>query len=386
MNIYVDLGTSRTALAIFRPGQNWVALPTAGRQPRIAVRDRPNWRGLRNVIVGAMSAGRYEGNPVPHWVYHSRYCSFDGLVVPINLEGEDLVLPAGARIYPADRQEAEFSSLKDELGSTREFLGSLYDYTRALLGTDAQWIIGRSSGASVDPKDALSVNARTFNEAVAVIFALITHDAGSLLAGHRDNFVVLADLGGGFLDICVADRLHLGEDGRRANIVNYGGYPLGVDRIGSRFSTEQIINGADTLRDLIALAIRYHIWDYRQRSSENEKKIGVILLTGGGFKRMSPTGLKIPGETDLQVEVIPYDTKYLTLLGLQAMNAAHPIGTQHPGEDITRRMPQIHGLTLVDEFANGADWAGIPVGEARASASWFALLDNLRRRHFERSR
>jgi hypothetical protein len=339
------------------------------------------WTALQNVILGARgSSARYQSNPIPHMILHSRYCDFRGLALPVELAGNDIVLPVGAELRPSAAAR-DFESLKQEPQLAKAFVGALRSYIDATAGTGAQWVIGRSSGGINPGELGLPNSTESPNEAVAVIFALVAHDAGKLLDAHRNRFVVVADLGGGFLDLCVADNLVLDEAGRQADIVSYGGYPLGVDRIDSRFSTTRITRGVTRLADVIGLAIRYHVWDYRRRSKANANRNGVVILTGGGFQRavIQPRDLGL-NDDRLAVEKVEYDTKYLTLKGLQTMMVNRALdGRGHIGQDITRESPRTFGYDLLDHFGKRADWAAGVLGAVKAETTWYAVMDSLRR-------
>jgi hypothetical protein len=207
---------------------------------------------------------------------------------------------------------------------------------------------------------------------------------------------LVADLGGGFLDVSVADRITFEETGATATIVNYGGYPVGVDRIDptQRFSTKPISN-PESLIELITLVINYHIWDYITRTvaqggaRPRGEITGLVVLTGGGFKRIKHERIKeylmssIERFTKevikkpalkIQLRIPDEDTKYLTLAGLGRMEEAEIGDEDDESRDISRRGPNHYGTEVLK-------WAKV---QPKVAERWSALLDQERRDRYER--
>jgi len=388
MYVIIDLGTSRTAIAITGEHSNWQTFSQP--QKTYAGPETPVWGRLRDLIdgVGGMQlAGMQLGEAsIPHLLTYSRYCAIDGLVIPTSLDGALVAFPAGARVVPpALAQGGEFPSVKQDPSWAQAFLSALTKIVRTWAPPGAQWVIGQSRGG-IDPSrlPGLPAGSQTFNEATAVIFALVALDNGRLLHNSRDKFVVLADLGGGFLDVSVAHNVDIGEHEGTAEIVNYGGYPLGVDRVGTRFSRSAITN-AEWLTRLIVVAIAYHIWDYLQRDAH--KTSGVICLTGGGFLRLGGLRQTVAnelhalvqrvGESNVTVELLEpqYDTKYLTIAGLARLaKLGNAVRTAQLGDDISDRNPHYHGQQIL----------AVRSIDPALSDSWYSLVDDQRRAVYQR--
>lgn len=302
--------------------------------------------------------------PRPHLLIYSRHCRFGPVVVPFS--SATTYLPQGAEGIPDLSNPKIFKSIKEKPEWAKDFLESLTRIVAAYGLVGAQWTIGRSTGG-IDPRGlGLPAGTMSFNEAVAVVFALVSLDVGGLLNGYCDKFLLLADLGGGFLDISVADELNFSETSGTAKIVNYGGYPLGVDRVATRFSQDPVQN-PQPLIDYVTLAIDYHLWDYMQRPGAKQE--GFLVLTGGGFQRLDRNALdrslrtKLKTKPKLSIQYNQFDTKYLTLLGLGRMAQ---LGYQEGAgaDDISYRDPRYHAQHLVQQGAT--------------DDTWYAMLDSLR--------
>jgi len=367
MRILIDLGTSRTGVAFLGNSQEW---QDRGEPVPSRLRTGTNsWGLLDQFITGCLNI-RYVKKPRPHLVTYSRFAQIGSLVVPFS--AADQQLPLGVTAVPDIGQPFTSIKEKDHTDYATAFLNSLGRMVRAYDDGGAQWVIGRSVGG-FDPRriaGGLPASILAYNEAVAVIFALASLDVGKLSSIYADRFVLLADLGGGFLDISVADDLKFEENSGNATIVNYGGYPLGVDRVAQRFS-QTPVPGPDKLIDFIALCIRYHLWDYYQQAGA--KKHGLIVLAGGGFERFGRQLAEQRIKREVQKEVQPpgsvgihfadHDTKFLTLVGLGRMAELAP-DEGGGGDDISYRNPLYHGKHLNPK----------PSGDQ----TWYALIENLR--------
>src|SRR5437867_1318132 len=99
MNVVIDLGTSRTAIAII--DDRYVPQPLSA---PIRQRNNPGsgWAALESLMDGIWNDNnlslRYES--IHHVVTHSRYCQIGDLIIPISHEGSDVQLPAGSSIVP----------------------------------------------------------------------------------------------------------------------------------------------------------------------------------------------------------------------------------------------------------------------------------------------
>jgi len=371
MRILIDLGTSRTGVAFLGSNQEW---RDPGDPVRATYRAGANsWGVFDKFITGCLNL-RYEKAPRPHLVTFSRYAQVGSLVLPFSDATQDL--PPGAEAIPDI--DKPFTSLKEkehrDYGAA--FLTALSRIVSAYDEGGAQWVVGRSAGG-IDPRriGGLPASTVSYNEAVAVVFALASLNIGKLSTDYADKFLLLADLGGGFLDISLADHLEFAEDSGNATIVNYGGYPLGVDRVAQRFSTTPV-PGPDKLIEFISLAIRYHLWDYFQRSTAATE--GIIVLAGGGFERFDRVAaeqrIKKEVQKELQgtkrtvaIHVADCDTKFMTLAGLGRM-AQLGVDEGGGGDDISRRNPLYHGKHLIAK----------PSGDD----TWYALLENLRNSYY----
>lgn len=387
MRIIIDFGTSRTAVAGVKDDSTWQSFSPP--QGNSTCPPTPNWSTLKDLIDGVGSMKLEQGR-IPHLITFSRYCDINKLIVPVSIEGTTVLFPAGTNVIPpppGSPGDFTFTSIKDK-GQPQwasSFLGALAKIIRAWSSPQAQWVIGRSCGA-IDPAvlSGLPPGTIAFNEAVAVIFALVSLDKGKLLSNASNKFVVLADLGGGFLDVSVAHNIVLDEEDGQAEIVNYGGYTLGVDRLGQRFSRDSIAN-PDPLCKLLVGAIAYHIWDYCQRHPVNTS--GVVFLTGGGFKRLGKSYHQIDKQlaalikqiqqtAGVTVEIIrhdEFDTKLLTIAGLSRMaKLGLSSDTEHPEKDISQRHPNHHGQPVWSaqkiQLAPGMEsWAGFLEAELRSA-------------------
>lgn len=333
MNVIIDFGTSRTAIGVTDNQWGWQGI----QKPASSRDSGPGWLAMSNLINGVTNLHLGTDATVPYMITYSSYCKIGNLVIPISIAGtsEAIVFPAGCEVVPPlmsqdvlVSQDAQFVSIKENQKLARSFLGALTEMVRAVAPRGADWVIGQTCRSIVNPGPLeLPPGTRVFNEAAAVIFALVWLAGGSLVT-DRDKFIVLADLGGGFLDVSVAHNVVLGERQGSAEIVNYGSYPIGVDRISSRFATSPITN-PEALVKLIVTTIAYHIWDYGQKTQQ--KIPGAVFLTGGGFKRIDNAHRRISDQlitlvtrmSRIDVTVDPhaagYDTKHLTLAGLARM-------------------------------------------------------------------
>jgi hypothetical protein len=375
MKVFIDLGTSRTAIGV-ADDRNFVEFPPNARDTQMKGDAAAGWRAWSTFLNGSMRAGTIERDPIHHWIFHSRYCDVAGLAIPIDVEGDAIQLPAGSRVYPPPRGDSVFSSVKEQPNERRAFVGAIRRYVQHLAAKGAQLVIGKSSGVRTWTETGWPAGTEVYNEAVAVVFAtLARHD--DLFRNAGESVFVLADLGGGFLDICVAERVRI-EDGRRtASVVSYGGYPLGVDRVAPRFSREPIQLGERQLGDLISLVINYHLTDYFGREGR-ESVPAVVLLTGGGFRRLNPS--KLLFDPSVEVRTIQHDTKYLTLAGLQAMSEIRAANREDYGDDLTNMSPLSHCQSVLQDFPAWAEWSTPYIDDAKAAVSWYAAIDDLRRR------
>jgi hypothetical protein len=374
MNVIIDLGTSRTAIAI--ADDRYIPQPLSN---PIWQRNNPGsgWAALDSLMAGIGNENnlslKYES--IHHVVTHSRYWQIGNLIIPISQGGSDVQLPAGSSVVP-DLQDQRFRSIKEDTAWATSFLSALTTIVRAWSPQGARWVIGQSCGG-IDPRGALPAGSLTFNEAIAVIFALVSLDNGNLLGNSEDKFVVLADLGGGFLDVSVAHKVVLGENDGMAEIVNYGGYPLGVDRIGGRFSRQPIDNAGGLTTPILA-AIAYHIQEYSQKS--DHKTSGVVFLTGGGFRRLGNVPAEIRrrlpsltqklGLGNVEVSFVDKDTKYLTIAGL--LRLARLEGQKKManfGDDLSGQHHLTHGKEILKEL----DIPSLP-----DAPTWYSLADRLR--------
>lgn len=391
--IIVDLGTSRTAIGFVDERHwNFVTIPA----PKIESHD-PIGKNRDFDLLGHLIQGIAEikapSLPEPHLLMSSRYVESGALVLPFSPFTTPLgSLPYGLQSVPNVAPGAPFSSVKENGDSAFKFLTAVMKLAGAYVEEGCGWVVGRSAGSIDTSTLGIPGGIESHNEAIAVIFALITLDIASLLENYQDKFLLLADLGGGFLDISLADNLKLARsrapstqvnlqrEESTARIANYGGYPLGVDRIDLRFS-EQKVAAPLPLIELIATAIGYHLADYF--AQPEAKKSGVIALVGGGFARLGKNveqqtaaaleNVLSRGKTKVDlgdvkvIHIYQHDTKYLTLKGLARL-AKLRFRDDSTLEDISARDP-IH-------------FFGTLLPEHTASPTWGATLDSLRRKKY----
>lgn len=377
MTILIDLGTSRTGVAFLGDRQEWLTLPN----PVVSRRrvGTASWGIMDDFIKGGVNIS-FRKEPRPHLLSFSRYARFGSdseFIIPFHSNVQ--VVPGGIQVVPDSTSGMPFTSIKQEKQLAEPFLRSLARLVAAYDGGGSQWVIGSSTGG-IDPRKALPISGTDcFNEAVAVVFALVSLNIGNLREEHGDRFLLLADLGGGFLDVSLAHDLKFAEDAGEAAVVNYGGYPLGVDRVSARFSTDEV-QGPHPLIDMIGLAIAYHLWDYAQRPGS--KTEGMIVLTGGGFSRLDRQVVerRIKGKlksfsqqlgalSDTRLHFVSLDTKYLTLVGLGRLAGLSGASRQvwdegAGGEDIAQRDPAYHGQLFAPDPCT--------------DSTWYALLDSMR--------
>jgi len=377
MHVLVDLGTTRTAIAVAGDRLAWGDLPSMDADAR-HVTERRSWGKLETLLAGSTKdlvlPKDIGASANPYLALYSRYCDIGGLILPVSIGGTEVRLPTGCKLAP-EVDGPQFISIKQAAPLAQKFLGALGEFVTALAGQGAQWIVGRSAGG-IDPRTLLPAGTRSYNEATAVIYALLAQESAAL-TDLEDRFVVVADLGGGFLDVALADNLHFAERSFDSRLVSFGGYPLGVDRVSERFSIAPV-TGYDSLLRLICLAISYHIWAYRQHE-DNAKRKGAVILTGGGFQRIIGGSIsaqelremvasRLP--QDVAVEVSSVDTKYLTLAGLRALAVSDQgQNVRELGTDISGRDPHHYGREVLSS-------AGRTPGSAQ---TWYALLEDLRR-------
>jgi hypothetical protein len=391
MKICIDLGTARTAIAIKDDSGNWLNLPEKRQDAREA--------GTKNLpldtLLQAMQGVEVKSEPIPHLVVLSRYCKLSDIVMPFCLDANFFSVPVGVELFPGGRKDA-FENIKESAALVTPFLASVTQLVATISGEGAQWVVGKSAGGIDLRRFGLPPGSKSFNEAVAVIHSLVSHNVGKIRDLQPRPFVLVADLGGGFLDVSVADDIKFEESGAAAAIVNYGGYPIGVDRIdpSQRFSTASIDN-PEQLLELVEVVINYHIWDYvkrvvaREGANGRSHLAGLVVLTGGGFKRLKHERLKdnlkysigkftegviSKPVLDIQVKVPAEDTKYLTLAGLGRMEEANISDDEDEQRDISRRSPNHHGTEVLK-------WAKL---QPRVAERWSALLDQERRDRYER--
>jgi hypothetical protein len=379
MSVLIDLGTSRTAVAVTSTTDTWVDIPRPNCEPG---KSETGWGELERLIKAIGGVDAFFGS-VPHLRNYSRFCQIGDLVVPASISGSSVKLPVSATLYPDTRSLAVFS-IKQDADLARRFLKAIRLMVEPLTGVGSQWVIGRSSGGIDASRLGLPGGTQTFNEAVAVMFAALGAGLLSDTGDRKYDFAIVADLGGGFLDVAIADNIVYTPTVANANVVNYGGYPLGVDRVAERFD-EGKIDGADTLAKLLRLPIEYHLWDYLSKAASDEPRRGCLILTGGGFRRLEKSiqrrrleqlltsrlttqNLTIVWPTD--------DTKELTLRGLRLLSAADSENYRgDTGRDLSRENPQFYGTQVLAA-------ASIDVGGA---ITWEGLVDDLRRTVFLQS-
>ena len=171
----------------------------------------------------------------------------------------------------------------------------------------------------------------------------------------------------------VADNLKIEAETGSATIINYGGYPLGVDRISPRF-VRTPITGPIPLIDSVALAIDYHLWDYLKRPKA--KKKGLVYLCGGGFERLGRSNVesrikaKLKHRVNVDVHFVNFDTKYLTLVGMGRLSRLGD-KTIRGGEHISDKRPEFHGG---DDLLKGDS----------SAETWYAHMANLVRSKYPR--
>ena len=325
----------------------------------------------------------------------SRYCRLSDIVLPFCLDANFFSVPVGVELFPGGRKDT-FENIKESASLVTPFLSSVTRLVMAIGGEGAQWIVGRSAGGIDLRRLGLPPGSKSFNEAIAVVFSLVSHNIGRIRDLEPQPFILVADLGGGFLDVSVADTITFKERGATATIVNYGGYPVGVDRIDptQRFSTKPISN-PESLIELISLVINYHIWDYvaraaKQGSTKTRGEIsGLVVLTGGGFKRIKHERIKESladsiekfakevikkPSLKIQLRIPEEDTKYLTLAGLGRMEEVDIADDDDETRDISRRGPNHYGTEVLK-------WAKV---QPKVAERWSALLDQERRDRYER--
>jgi hypothetical protein len=390
MKICIDLGTARTAIAIKDESGKWLNLP----DKRVSHNEAGTKNPPLETVLQALQGIEVKLEPIPHLIVLSRYCKLSDIVLPFCLDANFFSVPVGIDLFPGSRKDT-FENIKESPALVTPFLTSVTRLVAAMGGEGAQWVVGRSAGGLDLRRLGLPPGSKSFNEAVAVVFSLVSHNIGKIRDIEPQPFVLVADLGGGFLDVSVADTISFKENSATAKIVNYGGYPVGVDRIDptQRFSTKAISN-PEPLIELIGLVINYHIWDYIIRTVRqgNAKAIGevtgIVVLTGGGFKRIKHERIKeslmdsIERFTrevikkpvlKIQLRIPSEDTKYLTLAGLGRMEEANLLDEEDETRDISRRGPNHHGTEVLK-------WAKI---QPRVAERWSALLDQERRDRYE---
>jgi hypothetical protein len=344
-------------------------------------------RGIKTVVSERMS----------YILTTSSFLRLGSVVAPFSVNRGDVSLPSSLDLVPS-ATATDFQNIKDDSDKLLAFAGVVKGLVHAALGDQIDWIIATSAGARISPRSAFPT-ASSFNEAVAVMYTAISLNIGGLLdltaagtgADNTRTFILVADLGGGFLDVTLADKLHFGNKAT-ARVGNYGGYPLGVDRIDPlrRFSDTTLAKSLD-LWKLVRLVIAFHVWDYFDRIATDAdiKYRGVILLTGGGFRRLA--NIPSPGEPnqttrdlvsdlkdlikadrpsldlDLKVRIPNEDTKYLTLAGL-----GHIVDVSADDEetasDISKERPRTRGQSVLK-------WDSRNAG---AAENWAALIGELR--------
>jgi len=393
MKICIDLGTARTAIAIRDNAGHWVNFPA----PRLSGKGAGSENQPLQTLIKAVQGVEVLQDPIPHLIVLSRYCKLSEIVVPFCLDASYVSVPGGVDLFPSGRLQETFENIKESDTLVTPFLSAVTRLAAALRGEGAQWIVGRSAGGLDLRRLGLPPGSRSFNEAAAVVFSLVSHNIGGIRNIEPRPFVLVADLGGGFLDVSVADGIQFEETGARATIVNYGGYPVGVDRIdpSQRFSKKRMSN-PDHLIELVGLVVIYHIWDYMkkiagQRGARTRGEIdGLVILTGGGFKRIDQQKVKDylkvtidkfarevikKPQVKIQLRVPQEDTKYLTLAGLGRMEE---VGLTDDDEEedrnISRRSPSFYGEEVLQ-------WLKV---QPKTAENWSALLDQERRDRYGR--
>jgi len=390
--LLVDLGTSRTAIAAKDPTGQWITWPLPN-----AVRDSAGVSSdkMGNLLSGLGGVRVIGADRFSYLQSTSSFVRMGNVVAPFSPNLGLLDLPSLVDLVPNPRT-ADFQNIKDDTSKLEPFGSALTTLVKATVGDNIQWVIGRSAGALANPAAAFP-GARCINEAVAVMYTAIAYNIGGIREAvqsetHKVNtFILVADLGGGFLDITLGDDLKFADKGS-ARIVNYGGYPIGVDRVDTaRRFTEAPLPKADELFELVQLAVGYHLWDYFNRRGVEGKHAGLILLTGGGFRRL-PNLPRPPQQNpatrafitdleaflksqwsnldiNLQLRLPTADTKYLTLAGL-AHVAESDLDDEDAAANISSEKPNKHGEVVLKWMKK----------KAGAAENWAALLGELRPR------
>src|SRR5947208_3062325 len=124
MTVLVDLGTSRTGVALVNEDDSWTQLtaPDCVRARRPA-----SWSELSDLIDGA-STITYIKQPPHYWVY-SRFCTVQDVILPISLVGTDVALPFGTSVVPSTTAGSPFS-IKQSKVWAGQFIGALREMLR----------------------------------------------------------------------------------------------------------------------------------------------------------------------------------------------------------------------------------------------------------------
>jgi hypothetical protein len=376
MKVLVDLGTSRTAIAVTQTDGDWLTIEAP--RPRRGRNDK-KW-GELELLIKAVAGIEVIRGDVPHLRNYSRFYQIGDLVVPASISGSAVETPGASTLFP--ETHGRVFSVKQDPALAEPFLRAMRRLVSTGVGVTGQWVIGRSSGGIDPAKLGLTGGIQSFNEATAVMFAALSGRMFELGSSATPDFAVVADLGGGFLDIAVADKIKYSAAVTSAEVVSFGGYPLGVDRVAERFDDGEI-EGGEALAALVRLPIEYHVRDYLEGKTARGAR-GALILTGGGFKRLQKNVQRrrlqqlllanLPPD-DLTVVWPAEDTKELTLAGLRLLSSQGIINCKDSGRDISGENPNFVGQAVLKA-------SGI---EPRAALTWTGLMDDLRRAAFDAS-
>jgi hypothetical protein len=380
--VAIDFGTSRTAFAYF--DENGISINPESLDVRRwgAEHDRVGHiaQGLgalardANVTGGSTLVGHCAESGI-HWVsLFTRYCEVDlgPEALPFFLsEGRDSrVVPAGMKLRPGRGEER----LKDALSDFGRVLDTVIRATAPPDFDSHQRVIGRSAGTQRSPCEVLGFGTpdSCYNEAVAVAWAMGYRAEGLPL--ERGCNVLVADLGGGFLDVALVEQLHRKPGSAddqpvvSGQVVTYGCYSLGVDRFDFPFCSDMIENAiAQQLYRLVPKAIAQHVHEWKGQSRDETL---YLLLTGGGIHRLGKNARQEIArrthedcrDTGVNIELCgddAHETKLLTLHGLELLHKDRFTIKKNRPRDLSKLNPQDtpYTATLLSGFDTlGATW------------------------------
>ena len=196
------------------------------------------------------------------------------------------------------------------------------------------WHIGTSPGA-FQPGQLATGKSESVLAALAVIGLHLGAQDDDTHALHTlTHDFILADLGGGFLDVAHVQWKNV-DDLLTIQVLSEGAYPMGVDLWGEPFANQELPSSEHVIRFVAELVSRH-----RKDPNAEKNPRGMLLLLGGGLHRLTEN------ERDLLVNrsaniweqdfrnylgegaivEVPWDTKEVTLLGLRIAAT-----TQMPG-------------------------------------------------------